>query len=277
MSPPGTQSRVAWAYLAPSSFTGPSSVLYRFGLALFLLMVPTAIALLLDPRTIDDALVWWKPLKFLASIGVFSMTSALALREVKAEAQRSALVVGLVATLIVTSVFELAYIGWQAAQGEASHFNTADRFHAAMYSLMGVGAVALTCTSGGLAWLIARHARAGLSAEQRLAWVLGLCLTVALGIFTGGFMSAQPGHFVGHPAGGSTVPVLGWSLVAGDYRVAHFLGMHAQQAIPLAGLVATRLPMAQTAVRTFAGLWCVLTAISFLQAVQGVPFWQWPL
>ncbi len=44
-------------------------------------------------------------------------------------------------------------------------------------------------------------------------------------------MSQQAGHAVG--AEGGQVPLFGWNRSGGDLRVAHFLGIHAEQAIPL--------------------------------------------
>ena len=42
---------------------------------------------------------------------------------------------------IGSGLFELAYITWQAAQGQASHFNVGTPVAGLMYALMGVGAV----------------------------------------------------------------------------------------------------------------------------------------
>jgi len=266
-----------WVFRGPHApFTGPARVLCAYGVLLGLLLVPTAVALWADPRTLDGVSVWLKPFKFLASVGLFSLTSALALQRVRSPQRHGALAWGWVGLLLVTATFELVYIGVQAGRGEASHFNTGDAFHAAMYSLMGLGAVLLTCTSGGLAWLVARHPRPGLAASEQLAWVLGLGLTVVLGVATGAVMSAQPGHFVGHPPGGDTVPVLGWSLVAGDYRVAHFLGIHAQQALPLVGALLAGTRRVTLGLGGATAVWVALTALALVQAVQGVPFFQWP-
>lgn len=278
-------SRVAHAVLppAPPAAAGAISALYRgqpvlaaFGLLMWLLMLPAALGLLLDPRTLNESLVWLKPLKFFASLGLFALTSAWVLGHVAEPARHGRAARFVVVVIVAMSTFEAVYIAWQAGHGEASHFNTGDRFHAVMYQLMGVGAVMLTATSGLLAWLVARHAAPGLHPAFRLSIVLGLLLTLALGTATGGFMSAQPGHFAGTLLPTATLPLFGWSMTGGDYRVAHFFGMHVQQALPLAGalIVRLRMPAPRLAVWAFAAGWCVLVAVTLLQARAGQPFFS---
>ena len=61
--------------------------------------------------------------------------------------------------------------------------------------------------------------------------VVGLLLTFLLGGILGGYMSSQAGHSVG--AEGGRTFLFGWNRSGGDLRIAHFLGIHAEQAIPI--------------------------------------------
>jgi len=75
---------------------------------------------------------------------------------------------------------------------------------------------------------------AGGGVDVHPAFGLGITLgglLFVVGSFEGGAMSALSTHTVG---GGYTLPVFGWTLV-GDFRVAHFVGLHSLQVLPLAG------------------------------------------
>jgi hypothetical protein len=242
-----------------------------YGLTLVLLAGPILALQTIDPRTLDGVSVWVKPAKFFLSAGVFALTAAWFWGYVRPERRDARVLRWTARALIASASFELAYISLQAARGLESHFNLSSAFHIAMYALMGLAAVVLTATTLPLAWEIARRPRAGLSPDFTAAVVVGLVLTFALGAGFGGYMSAQPGHSVGPESG--RLFFFGWNRSGGDLRIAHFLGIHAEQAIPLlAALVAgwsARLRWAALAAGT--ALYVAATLGLFLQAVAGRP------
>lgn len=245
--------------------------LAAYGLAVLLLALPVLALQAIDSRTLHGVGIWVKPAKFLASVGIFSLTMAWFWDYVRPERRDGRALRWTERILIVAASFELLYIALQAARGLDSHFNDSSPFHIAMYALMGVAAVALTATTLPLAWEIARRPRAGLTRDFRAAVVAGLLLTFLLGTGFGGYISQAAGHFVG--AEGGRIFFFGWNRSGGDLRIAHFLGIHAQQAIPLlAALVAgwtVRLRWAALGAGTLA--YVALTLAIFLQAVAGRP------
>ncbi|KAA2237908.1 hypothetical protein [Salinarimonas soli] len=259
----------------PAELLRRDPALARAGLLLLALMVPTAIALAVDPRTLNGVAIWVKPLKFEASIGVYLLTLAWFMGELPEAVRRGRVAGALRAVAIGAASFEMVYIAAQAARGLASHYNVGDPFHAAMYGLMGVGAVALTAVSPALAVLLARHRPAHLAPAYLTSIVLGLTLTFVLGAGSGAVLSAGNGHWIGgirSDAGG--LPVLGWSRTGGDLRSAHFLGMHALHALPVVGYAAGRLlaPRAGLAAVLAAALaYSSATIAAFVLALRGVP------
>jgi hypothetical protein len=200
-----------------------------FGFALLALLVPLALAWGVDERTLRGANVWLKPMKFALSLGLFALTTAWFVGHLLPAARRLRAVHAIVWVLIGSAGFEQAYITLQAGLGQGSHFNAGDAFHTTMYALMGVGALALTATQPALAWVLLRHADPRRAPAYRLAVVIGLVLTFVLGAGAGGLLSSM------QPPETAALPVIGWSMAGGDLRPAHFLGIHAQQALALVG------------------------------------------
>jgi hypothetical protein len=126
--------------------------------------------------------------------------------------------------------------------------------------------------------------RRGLDAGVAVGMRWGLLVSL-LGMAEAGLMIANRGwndgggHTVGAPDGGPGLPITDWSLLHGDLRVGHFVGLHALQALPiLAWLLATRTGLDErtrarllhVAAVAYAGLMVVLT----WQALRGQPLLQ---
>ncbi len=185
----------------------------------------------LDERTLRGVNVWIKPVKFLAATSLMALTTAWFIGLLTEDGRKRWSIRASVWVIVIIGIAEIAFIALQAARGEASHYNYSSVVYAAIYSLMGLGALALTATQAVLAVAIARHGRNDIDPVWKTAVIWGLFLTFLLGASAGGLLgSAQP-------PSGTGIPFLGWHLGGGDLRPAHFVGMHAAQIIPLAGFL----------------------------------------
>lgn len=268
---PSRSTRIGRLWLG---FAGREPVLVATGLAFLLAMIPTGIAYAVDDRTLLGANVWLKPLKFEVSLAVFAVTLAWFMPLVSDAFRRSFLGRYAVWAVVALTPLELAYIAWRASRSEASHFNEATSAASIAYALMGVGAVMFTLSAPALAVGIARRDAEPIAPAYRLAVALGLVLTFLLGGIEGIVMSTGTGHNVGMPlAGDAGMPIFGWLRTAGDLRVAHFLGIHAQQAIPIFGVIAVALfaARARAVVAVFAAAYSALVLATLVQALMARP------
>lgn len=254
------------------SLYGRQPVLTVYGLLMLAATAAMLVMQTIDLRQLDGVDVWIKPTKFCLSVGVFALTSAWFFGYVRPERRRMIGLRYVVWATVIFGTFENGWITWQAAHAAASHFNTSSVFTIVMYALMGIGAVLLVATTLPLAWEIARHPVDGLRPDYRFAVIAGLLLTFVLGGGMGGYMAAQHGHSVG--LDGGHFPIFGWNRSGGDLRVAHFFGMHFEQALAiLAAMLAPlgiRLRWLILVLAMAGGM--ALTFFAWQQAVAGQPF-----
>jgi hypothetical protein len=188
------------------------------------------LALLFDDRTLLGIPVWIKPFKFAISLAIYTLTLAYLVPFVQTRIARN--IISYVTSFF--AVIETLLIGLQAARGVKSHFNTELMLDNIIFQVMGAGAFTFTLLTVYLGLELLRKPPTAWTPSFRLAVQLGIWLTV-VGCAVGGYMSGTGGHTVGAPDGGPGLPVLSWSTVFGDWRVAHFIGLHALQVFILAG------------------------------------------
>ena len=226
-----------------------------------------------DPRLVDGMPVWSKPLKF--ALSFVALFGTLALLEARlSPAVRDGRPMRLIA-LVMAACFlsEMAWIVYQAARAQGSHYNFDDPLAAFMYmTVMAFGAVTLVACIGAIGWIAKRDAGAALGAATREAVWLGFLASFVLTMIVAGTLSSGEGHFVGTPpADAVDWPLLGWSGAVGDLRPAHFLSLHAMQVLPLLGLWLDRRGGGVGPVRVAAAAYAILTFAVFAQALAGMP------
>lgn len=205
---------------------------------------------------------WIKPFKFYLSSLVFVWSMAWYLGYLKSS--------GLVAVyswvVIVVLAFELIYISWQAGRGELSHFNVSTAFYSTMFGLMGVAITIMTLFTLVIGILFFQQPL-NLPAGYLWGIKLGILLFVIFAL-AGGLMGSQLSHTVGAPAGGPGLRLLNWSVTHGDLRVAHFIGMHALQVLPILGYY---IFTTQKSIWIISSLYFLLSIGVLIMALQGKP------
>ena len=242
---------------------------------LFLAMaLSAAIALGMDGRTIDGVSVWLKPFKFQISFGIHVLTLVLALGALNRRVRKGRIVRATLLVILTMSLFEVIWITLQGARGLPSHF-AHDPFDAAMYMLMGIGATLIVLATALLGLLTMQYPAPGMPPLVCHAVSIGLLISGLTGLFVGWAIALNDGAVVGGTnIAGPTLPLFGWSGTAGDLRVAHFIGLHAAQVLPLLGLVLSigQAKDARLILVVASMLWLGATVAAMTEAFAGRPF-----
>jgi hypothetical protein len=206
---------------------------------------------------------WLKPMKFFFSIWIFCWTMAWFLYYLDNKRRVRIYTWAVVVVMIIEQVI----ITWQAANGRLSHFNITTPFYRALFVIMGAAIVVLTAWTGVIGYYFFKQKKFDVPMPYIWGIRLGIILFVLFS-FEGGIMASRLSHTVGAADGGPGLPVFNWSTQYGDLRIAHFIGIHSLQVIPLFGYYVAR---SNRSVQLFAAGYFIVTAFLFIQAFRQVP------
>lgn len=211
-----------------------------------------------------------KPIKFALSIWIYAWTMALLLFYVNDQSK----VKKYAWVAIIAMGFEQFAIISQAFRGQLSHFNNSSIYGGILYALMGIFIVVLTVQTLRIAITFIRQKTYIIPAPLVLSIQIGLIFFVIFSFF-GGYISGVNGHTVGANDGGEGLPLINWSTMFGDLRVAHFFGIHALQIIPIFGYWVSEKYESATATKAiwvFSVIYLAYVCFTMIQALMGMPF-----
>ena len=202
--------------------------------------VAAAVLVFTDPRELLGAPLWMKPFKFFISAALLSATLAYLIPRI----QKSQRLVQIASWVIIVSLaVELILITWAAVRETTSHFNVSSPLAISIWAAM-AGFITAVWIATMILTLVYVRSGDG-DAKIKRAFSRGLFISlVGMGVaflMTGptsdqlaDFQGIAGAHTVGAQDGGPGLPLFGWSTVAGDLRIPHFVGLHALQVLPIA-------------------------------------------
>lgn len=170
-------------------------------------------------------------------------------------------------SVIILLGFEIAYIAFQAGKGQLSHYNLSTPVYAGLYSLMAIAATLVTLYTAYVGILFFLNQFPTLPNYYLWSIRIAIILFVIFS-FEGFLMGSKLNHSVGALNDNSNWLIIGWSKTVGDLRVAHFIGMHALQILPILAYYVLR----STPLTIIIGiLYGLLALITLIQAILGKP------
>jgi hypothetical protein len=188
------------------------------------------VASFFDSRTVTGVNTWIKPMKFCLSVTAYLWTLAWFLHYVR-DSRRSFNIISYNVTILM--FVEMVCLYSQAARGVQSHFNFSTPYDAAMFAMMGM-MIYLNLLFEGWAFGLFLVKKPAIPNSYLWGIRLGFLLFLIFAL-QGQLMISRMAHSVGVPDGGPGLPIVNWSTAGGDLRIAHALGLHAFQIIPLIG------------------------------------------
>lgn len=240
-----------------------NAVLFWFGLFNLAMAVICIALMAFEEIRILGVNRWLKPFKFYASVGVMVLTVGWLmyyLNDQKKVRKYSWIIV-------FTMFFENGIIFTQSVRETTSHFNYSTPVNNVLFSIMGILIIVFTIIMILVCIAFFRQKQFSIPAAYLWGIRFGILFFIIFSL-EGGMMIGLMRHTVGGVDGSPGLPIVNWSREYGDLRVAHFLGIHSLQFLPLFGYYISK---TKTQTIAFSAGYFLLCSVLFLQAIYGIP------
>ena len=254
----------------------------------FLFLLVSILGLIIDDRILQYVPIWLKPFKFSVSSVIFIGSILYFLKYISN--QKFIYLTNKIVSYGL--MIELLIIFFQAYRGKMSHFNNQTFEDFILFQIMAITIVCVWLGFGVYAWKLFKSTEYGNDLVFKGIQV-GAIITFLTMPFA--FTMPQPsktqlqeiiknksqiGLVVGsHPVEekdpSQTYPLTGWAKTGGDLRIAHFLGLHALQILPILAFLLTGMNFTisnkKRILSTTGFFYLLLVVVVLVQALKGIP------
>ena len=240
-----------------------NALLFWFGLFNLAVAIVCLVLIPFEETQILGVSRWLKPYKFYVSVGIMVLTMGWLLHylnNTKKIKRYSWLI-------FISMFFENGLIVTQAIRNTTSHFNVTSSLNGIIFQAMGIFILIFTITIALVCISFFKQKQFSIPAAYVWGIRLGILFFLIFSL-EGGMMIGIMKHTVGGPDGGEGLPIVNWSTQYGDLRIAHIIGIHALQVLPLFGYFISK---SKTQTILFSAVYFILASVLFLQAMKGIP------
>ncbi len=206
-----------------------NKVLFWFGISQLIIVIICLFSSIYSDNVILGVNAFSKPLKysFSSMITCWSLCWILYYMESSSVKKSVSWIIG------ISVLLENLIILIQSFRTEPAHYNMSTPLNSLMSVLIIFFMLIFSLTLIRVAVLFFNQQKFPVSQHYTWGVRLGVLIFVSSSILIGGMMFGMMSHTIGGNDGDIGLPFLNWSSKYGDLRVAHFLGVHALQVIPL--------------------------------------------
>jgi hypothetical protein len=252
----------------------------------FLCLLVSILGLIIDDRILQYVPIWLKPFKFSVSSVIFIGSILYFLKYISNK--KFILLTNKIVSYGL--MIELIIIFLQAYRGKMSHFNNQTIEDMILFQIMAITIVCVWLGFGVYAWKLFKTSE---YADDMIYKGIQVGAIITFLTMPFAFTMPQPSktqlqeiiknksqiglvvgsHTVDEKDPSQTYPLTGWAKTGGDLRIAHFLGLHALQILPILAFLLNGINLSiqnrKRILSTTGFLYFIIVILTLAQALNG--------